>query len=90
MLRFTADAGDGFHHRLEHYAERMRREMPGLTAFRFVRNQADRSKGYDWALISSFQSSAAHDAYQISPLHQELRAFMQPAVADLLVCDAEV
>jgi len=38
-------------------------------------------------VVAVFETSADHDAYQVSELHQKVKAFMLPAVADLVVCD---
>jgi len=37
-----------------------------------------------------FDSSAAHDAYQASPAHQEMKVYMMPYIEDLLACDMEL
>lgn len=88
MLRLT-NVDDAFHARVDEYARRMPREVRGIESYAYGRNAADRGKGYDWAVIGVFESSAAHDAYQLSPLHQELKAFMTPHIAEIVVCDLD-
>lgn len=78
-----------FHARVAAYARRMPLEVRGIASYAYGRNRADRGKGYDWVVIGVFESSAAHDAYQVSPLHQELKAFMTPHIADIVVCDLD-
>jgi hypothetical protein len=38
-------------------------------------------------VIGVFDSSADHDRYQVSALHQEMKAFMSPHIVDIAVCD---
>lgn len=90
MMRLAAHADAAFHARVEDYARRIRSECAGLVRFEYVSNLADRAQGYGHAVLGAFASSAAHDAYQVSPAHQELKAFVAPYVEDLVVCDADV
>ena len=73
--------------RIRHYEERIRRELPYVRDYRFGRNVAARAKGFVWAIIGTFDSSADHDRYQDSALHQEMKAFITPHIADIAVCD---
>jgi hypothetical protein len=52
-----------------------------------ARNAAPCGKGYDWTVIGMFDNSADRDRYQISPVHREMKAFMVPHLADIVVCD---
>lgn len=90
MMRYTDRADAEFHRRVEGYAERVRRECGGLVRYDYGANIASRGKGYDWVVAGVFDSSAAHDAYQESPPHQAMKAFMMPFIADLVVCDVDV
>ncbi len=78
MMRFQ-DADRAFHDRVHGYGERIKREL----------NEASRAKGFDCAIIARFDSSADHDRYQVSDVHQEMKAFMMPRIADLVVCDSD-
>ena len=89
MMRLGAAADAAFHREVEAFCGRFRREAEGVVSYNYGRNLADRAKGYDWAVIGQFASSAAHDAYQVSPLHQEMKAYMMPLIEDLVVCDFE-
>lgn len=89
VMLSLANVDAAFHARVEAYARRMPLEVRGIQSYAYGRNAADRSKGYDWAVIGVFESSAAHDAYQLSPLHQELKAFMTPHIAEIVVCDLD-
>jgi hypothetical protein len=89
MMKLTKDADDAFHAKVEAFAAEFRKGTKGLVSYDYGRNVADRSKGYDRAVIGAFKSSADHDAYQVSDLHQRMKAFMAPVIADLVVCDFE-
>jgi hypothetical protein len=89
VLLRLANADAAFHARVDEYARRMPLEVRGIESYACGRNVADRGMGYDWAVIGVFESSAAHDAYQVSPLHQELKAFMTPHIAGIVVCDLD-
>jgi quinol monooxygenase YgiN len=90
MMRFSDKAGPEFHRRAEALCERIRSECEGLIHYDYGVNIADRGKGYDRVILSVFESGAAHDVYQVSPAHQELKAFMTPYFEDLVVCDSDV
>jgi hypothetical protein len=55
--------------------------------YQFGRNVAARAKGFTWTMTGTFDSSANHDRYQVSALHQEMKAFMSPHIADIAACD---
>lgn len=86
LMRLT-EADDAFLARVSDYAERIRRELPYVRDYQFGRNAALRAKGYSWTVIGTFENSADHDRYQISPVHQQMKAFMMPHIADIVVCD---
>jgi len=69
LMRLT-DADDGFLARVSDFGERIRLELPYVLDYQFGRNVAFRAKGYDWTVIGTFENSADHDRYQISPVHQ--------------------
>ncbi|MCP1337853.1 Dabb family protein [Futiania mangrovi] len=88
MMRFVPDVDEAFHARVEAYARRIRAEAQGLLQYEYAVNDAERSQGYTHAVVSAFRTSADHDAYQVSAVHQEMKAFMSPAIAELAVCDS--
>lgn len=87
VLMRLKDPDRAFHDRVNGFVERVRRELPYVRAYHYGRNVAGRAQGFDWAVIASFDSSADHDRYQVSPVHQEMKAFILPHVADLVACD---
>ena len=90
MMRLNGKAGAEFHAQAEAFAARVRRESAGLVHYGYGVNVAGRGKGYDHVVLSIFESSAAHDLYQVSPAHQGMKAFMTPYIEDLIVCDTDL
>jgi hypothetical protein len=87
VLMRLSGVDDAFLARVRDYEERIRRELPYVRDYQFGRNVAARAKGYEWTVIGSFENSTDHDRYQISPVHQEMKAFMGPHITDIVVCD---
>lgn len=90
MMRFNGDADVHFHERVRQYCARIRSECDGVAGYDFQPNAASRSDGLDHAVIGAFVDSAAHDRYQASPAHQEMKAFMAGFIERLVVCDSEI
>lgn len=86
MMRLT-DTDDAFLARASHYAERIRHELPYVRDYHFGRNDAARANGFTSVVIGTFGSATDHDLYQVSAVHQEMKAFMSPHIADIVVCD---
>lgn len=87
VLMQLTDIDDAFLARVHDYAERIRGDLPYVRDYQFGRNVAARAKGFAWTVIGTFDSSADHDLYQISALHQEMKAFMSPYIVDIIACD---
>lgn len=90
MLQLSNAADAQFHARVEHFCERVRIECDGVTGYAFGVNLASRSEGLTHAVVASFSSSVAHDRYQISPAHQEMKAYMAGYIERLVVFDGEI
>ena len=90
MMTFTPEADGRFLDRVEHYRQRVLAECPGALAYALVRNVASRGDGLTHALVGTFASAQAHDDYQVSAAHVEMRAYMTPFIARIVVLDAEV
>ncbi|MFP5405164.1 MAG: Dabb family protein [Gammaproteobacteria bacterium] len=88
LMEFTANADRAFHDAVEAYAEEIRR-LPYVRRYVFRRNLASRSDGLEWIVFGSFESSADHDAYQVSDAHQRMKAYMTPFIARLIACDID-
>ena len=92
MMRFNApaDADPEVHCGIEAYAERVRRECAGLVQYDYTANLASRAKGCNRVIVAVFDSSAEHDAYQVSPVHTEMKTWMGTFIADIVVCDTDL
>lgn len=87
MMEFIPDAGPEFFRQVEAYAVRIRQECADVSLYHFGTNEAARADGYTHALVSAFKDSPAHDIYQISPAHMEMKTFMGPYIQRLVVFD---
>jgi hypothetical protein len=89
LMKYTPQADASFFGKVEGYCDRIRRSSPSVRRYVHLRNESARRDALDWAIVSSFESTQAHDAYQVSPLHQEMKAFMTPYIERIVVCDAD-
>jgi len=87
MMEFSPDASTTFLQNVEDYAVRIRAECTGVTIYHFAPNEAARSQGYTHAVISGFRDINAHDAYQVSAVHLEMKTYMGPFIQSLVVFD---
>ena len=90
MMEFSPGAGPAFFREVEDYAVRIRAECPGVSIYHFGRNEAARAQGYTHAVVSAFKDAAAHDAYQISPVHVDMKTYMGPYIQRLVAFDGTV
>lgn len=87
MLKLSAAADQAFHDRVNDYCRQIRAKIDGVLAYDYEANSASRGKGFGHAVIARFVDEAAHDAYQVSPLHVDMKTFMAPMIEDLVVLD---
>ncbi|MOA04793.1 Stress responsive A/B Barrel Domain protein [compost metagenome] len=87
MMEFSPAAGAEFFARVEAYAERIRQECKGVNVYHFGANEAARSQGYAHAVVSAFESAQAHDDYQVSPAHVEMKSYMGAFIQRMVVFD---
>lgn len=90
MMRLSRDADAQFRLRVQHYCARIKTECDGVAGYDFQPNLASRSDGLDYAVIGAFADSAAHDRYQVSAAHQEMKAYMAGFIERLVVCDSDI
>lgn len=90
MMSFKAEADSAFHAKVQEFAVRIRAECEGLQTYLYGANEADRGDGLTHAVVAGFVNTAAHDRYQISPVHLEMKAFMAQFISRLVVFDASV
>ncbi len=87
LQRFDAQADEAFFAAVRRLVERASREVPGVLETYFAPNVSPFAAGWTHVRLTKFVSRAAHEAYQISPLHAEsvrlIVPRMQYAVGDL-------
>lgn len=86
MMQLT-DANTSFFAQVAEFEARVLAELDYVRVYHFGSNLASRAKHYQWVVIAVFDSAADHERYQVSTVHQQMRAFMMPHIADLVVCD---
>jgi len=74
---------------LHGFASRMRVELPFVREFHFGVNKATRSAQYGWTVVASFDNENDHERYQVSDVHQQMKAFLTPFIEDIVVADVE-
>jgi len=90
MLKFNGRADERFFQQVTEHAKRVQRECEGILMYHFGENIAERSQGYTHATSAAFVDAAAHDAYQISPSHTAMKAFMGDYIEQIAVYDGVV
>lgn len=89
MMEFSPAADSAFFASIEAYAQRIRQECQGVTIYHLGANQAARAQGFTHAVVSAFESAQAHDDYQVSPAHVEMKAYMGAFIQRMVVFDGE-
>lgn len=89
LMKFTREAGPQFHQAVHAYCERVRGAEPRPHRYVYRPNIASRSDGLDHGIVAVFGSAAEHDQYQVSPVHQEMKAYMTPFIERIVVCDID-
>lgn len=87
LMEFSPEAGSAFFQQVEAYAVRIRQECADVCVYHFGANEAARAQGYTHAVVSAFRDSGAHDAYQVSPVHVEMKNYMGPYIQRLVAFD---
>ncbi len=89
LMSFAPDAGPDFFATAQGYVARIKAECSGVEGYFLSENLASRSDGLTHGIVGVFASSVAHDAYQASPVHQEMKAFMATKMVRVVVLDTE-
>jgi hypothetical protein len=89
LMSFAPGCGPDFFKRAEAYVERVKTECDGVVSYLMRENLATRSDGLTHGIIGVFTSSSAHDAYQVSPVHQEMKGFMTTGMSRIVVLDLD-
>lgn len=72
---------------LQSYGNRIREQIKEVRHYEIVQNIANGKKGFDWAILSKFDSEADMQTYKATELHQNFVAFCDPFTEDLLFLD---
>jgi hypothetical protein len=89
LMKFSAQAGPAFHSLVEAYCARVRSADPPPHRYVYRPNIATRNDGLDHGIVAVFISAAEHDRYQVSKVHQEMKAYMTPFIERIVVCDID-
>lgn len=89
LMKFSPSVDAEFHARVEEYSEALRQDTPGLRHYVYTRNIASRNDGLEYVITSTFDSSADHDRYQVSPTHVAMKDYMMPMIERIVVCDID-
>lgn len=89
LMSFAPDTGPEFFAKAQDYVARIKAECDGVERYFLTENNSSRSDGLTHGIVGVFVSSAAHDAYQASPVHEEMKAFMATKMARVVVLDTE-
>lgn len=87
LLKLSAGADQAYHDKVIDYCRQIRSSVDGVLSYDFEANNASRAKGFGHAVVARFVDEAAHDAYQVCPLHVDMKSFMAPMIEDLVVLD---
>ncbi len=90
LLEFHETADADFFKAVQWHAGRIRSECKNLLMYDFRPNLADRSDGLNYAVVSGFTDSAAHDAYQVCAAHEAMKNFIMPHIKRITVFDGDV
>lgn len=86
LMQLTGTDAD-FLAQVADYESRILAELDYVRAYHFGSNLASRARHFQWVVISMFDNAADHDRYQVSTIHQQMKAFMAPHIEDIVVCD---
>ncbi|CEJ10992.1 Stress responsive A/B Barrel Domain protein [bacterium YEK0313] len=89
LMSFKPGTGQDFFATAQHYVARVKAECADVVTYFLADNIASRSDGLTHGIVGVFTSSAAHDAYQVSAVHQEMKAFMATRMDRIVVLDTE-
>ncbi len=79
----TKDVAD----KLKYYDERIRNEIDQVRSYQITQNIAEGNQGFNWAIISSFDSESEMKIYKETGLHKEFVSFCDPITEDILFLD---
>ncbi len=87
LMNINNKAGENIIGELQHYGNRIRETILEVQHYEIIRNEANGSKGFNWAIISKFDSESDMQTYKENNLHQEFVSFLDPFTDDILFLD---
>lgn len=88
LMAFAPGTDSSFHSKVEDFADRVRHECDGVANYLYGENEANRSNGFTHAVVACFDDEEAHNRYQASTVHQEMKTFMATRIEHLIVFDS--
>jgi len=89
LLSLAPMADSAFFERFVRFEAQVVASCAGVIRYRLLPNDAPSRKSFGHVLVSAFESRAAFVDYDRCALHTEIKAFLGPFVADLVVADAD-
>ena len=89
LWRLRSDQGDSFG-RIRAALEGQQGSIPGLLRIEVGRNFGGSRRAVDFCLVCDFESRQALEAYHRHPAHHEVRAIVDPLVAEHWIADYEL
>lgn len=89
LMKFSDKADLAFHAAVEDFCVRVRVGTPRPHRYVYRPNVASRSDGLTHGIVAVFASAAEHDQYQVSDVHQAMKAYMTPFIDRIVVCDID-
>jgi len=89
VLMELSDTSTEFLAQVDAYAGRVRAELAYVRDYHFGPNLASRAGPYRWVVMATFDTEEDHERYQVSEVHTQMKAFMGPHIAGIVVCDVE-
>ena len=87
LMKLNDKANDEIIAIMQKYITQIRDQVDEVCSYRLVPNIAAGNKGYNWTILSSFNSTVDIDRYKATPLHQEFVKFCSPYEEDVVSLD---
>jgi len=87
LMKLNDKANDEVIAIMQKYITQIRDQVGEVSSYSLVPNIAAGNKGFNWTILSSFNSIADIDSYKATPLHRELVSFCSPYEEDVVTLD---
>jgi len=89
LMKLNDAADDSVIAGIHDYVAAIAVQLDQVRSYSLVRNTSAVAKGFDWAILSTFDDEADLEAYRVAPLHKEFVAFTDPYTVDYMALDYE-